>query len=72
MKRYMRRYIHRYNLLLLLAIVIVIKIVVSLASCFLEAREENYSTYAEYKHSINEERAQQVHAKHLYYINGEQ
>lgn len=68
----MKRYMHRYNLLLLLVIVIVLKLCISLASCFLEERSENYSAYAEYKHTINEGYAQQVQAKHLYYVNGEQ
>lgn len=72
MKIFMRRYIHRYNFILFLLLVIVIKIVVSLSSCFLEARSDNYSAYAEYKYEINEGRAQQVQAKHLYYLNGEQ
>ena len=68
----MKRYINRYNLILLLLLVIVLKLFVSFTSCFLEERSENYSAYAEYKYSINEERAQQVHAKHLYYLNEEQ
>lgn len=72
MKRYMRRYFHKYNFILLLLIVIVIKLCISLASCFLEAREENYSSYEEYQYSINEGYAEQVHNKHLYYLNGEQ
>lgn len=68
----MKRYMHKYNLILLLVIVIVLKLFISVVSCFLEERSENYSAYAEYKYSINEERAQQVHAKHLYYLNEEQ
>lgn len=71
MKRYMRRYIHRYNFILLLVIVIVIKLFASLTSCFLEARETNYSSYEEYQYSINEGYAEQVRNKHLYYKNGE-
>lgn len=68
----MKRYINRYNLILLLLLVIVLKLFVSFTSCFLEERSENYSAYAEYKHTINEGYAQQVQAKHLYYVNGEQ
>lgn len=67
-----KRYINRYNFILLLVIVIVLKLCINITSFFLEERSENYSAYAEYKHSINEGYAQQVHAKHLYYLNEEQ
>lgn len=72
MKRIMKRYMHRYNFLLLLVLLVIIKLCFSITSCFLEARSENYSSYEEYRYTINEGRAQQVQAKHLYYLNGEQ